>query len=86
MNPTGNIPIIEMPDGKILTQSCTILRHWGRLLHAAEHKTRTENEKYWADAICDIVIDCENLLLLKIGMAADDLKRANTLYFCVLLR
>ena len=65
MNPTGSIPIIEMPDGKILTQSYAILRHWGRLLHAAEHKTRTEDEKYWADAICDIVIDCENLLLLK---------------------
>jgi glutathione S-transferase len=65
MNPTGNIPIIEMPDRKILTQSYAILRHWGRLLHVAEHKTRNEDEKYWADAIWDIVIDCENVLLLK---------------------
>jgi glutathione S-transferase len=65
MNPTGNIPIIEMPDGMILTQSYAILRHWGRMLNAYEGKTRTEDEKYWADAMCDIVIDCERLILLK---------------------
>ncbi|KAN0110550.1 hypothetical protein V8E51_006937 [Hyaloscypha variabilis] len=55
MNPTGNIPIIEMPGGKILTQSYAILRHWGRQLGA--HVGKTEDEKYWADAIYDIVID-----------------------------
>lgn len=57
MNPTGNIPIIEMPDGKILTQSYTILRHWARQMGGYDGKT--EDEKYWVDAICDIVIDCE---------------------------
>ena len=56
MNPTGNIPVIEMPGGKILTQSYAIIRHWGRQLGAYDGKT--EDEKYWADAICDIVIDC----------------------------
>jgi prostaglandin-H2 D-isomerase / glutathione transferase len=55
MNPTGNIPIIEMPGGKIPTQSYAILRHWGRQLGA--YVGKTEDEKYWADAICDIVID-----------------------------
>ena len=56
LNPTGNIPIIEMPGGKILTQSYAIIRHWARQLGAYDGKT--EDEKYWADAICDIVIDC----------------------------
>jgi glutathione S-transferase len=56
LNPTGTIPIIEMPNGKILTQSYAILRHWSRLLGAYDGKT--EEEKYWADAICDIVVDC----------------------------
>ncbi|KAF7885682.1 uncharacterized protein EAF02_004191 [Botrytis sinoallii] len=55
INPTGNIPVVEMPDGKILTQSYAILRHWSRLLGAYDGKN--EDEKYWADAICDIVID-----------------------------
>lgn len=59
MNPTGNIPIIEMPNGKILTQSYAIIRHWARQLTAYDGKT--EEEKYWADAICDIVIDCRKL-------------------------
>ena len=55
MNPTGNIPIIEMPGGKILTQSYAILRHWSRQLGVYDG---TEDEKYWADVICDIVVDC----------------------------
>jgi len=55
-NPTGNIPVIQMLVGKILTQSYAILRHWGRQLGAYDGKT--EDEKYWADVICDIVIDC----------------------------
>lgn len=46
-----------MPGRKILTQSYAILRHWGRQLGAYDGET--EDEKYWADAICDIVIDCK---------------------------
>jgi glutathione S-transferase len=56
MNPCGNIPIVEMPNGKILTQSYAILRHWTRCLSTYDGKT--EDEIYWVDAICDIVIDC----------------------------
>jgi prostaglandin-H2 D-isomerase / glutathione transferase len=56
MNPCGNVPIIEMPNGKILTQSYAILRHWARCMGAYDGKT--EDEKYWVDAICDIVVDC----------------------------
>ena len=56
MNPMGNIPVVEMPGGKILTQSYAIIRHWSRVLGA--YDGRTEDEKYWADAICDIVVDC----------------------------
>lgn len=56
MNPAGNVPIIEMSNGKILTQSYPILRRWARQLDAYDGKT--EDEKYWVDAICDIVVDC----------------------------
>lgn len=82
MNPTGNIPIIEMPGGKILTQSYAILRHWGRQLGAYDGKT--EDEKYWADAICDIVIDCKHPLLIgcSVTLTCD---RENTLHHSVLL-
>ena len=72
MNPCGNIPIIEMPNGKILTQSYAILRHWARCMGAYDGKT--EDEKYWVDAICDIVIDCtvthfpeESMIKLTLG-------------------
>ncbi|KAL2065414.1 hypothetical protein VTL71DRAFT_3084 [Oculimacula yallundae] len=61
MNPTGNIPIIEMPNGKILTQSYAILRHWGRQMGGYDGKT--EDEKYWVDAICDIVVDWRTLFI-----------------------
>ncbi|KAH8667392.1 glutathione S-transferase [Tricladium varicosporioides] len=61
MNPCGNIPIIEMPNGKILTQSYAILRHWGRQLGAYDGKT--EDEKYLADVICDIVSDWRTLFI-----------------------
>ena len=54
-NPTGNIPIVEL-NGKILTQSYAILRKMSRLL--GKYDGETEDEKYWADVICDIVIDC----------------------------
>ncbi|EKD21563.1 uncharacterized protein L3040_006058 [Drepanopeziza brunnea f. sp. 'multigermtubi'] len=56
MNPTRGISIIEMPKGKILTQSYAILRHWARKMGGYDGKT--EDEKYWVDAITDIVIDC----------------------------
>ena len=56
MNPTGNIPVIEL-NGKILTQSYAILRHFGRLL--CKYDGETEDEKYWVDAMCDIAIDCK---------------------------
>lgn len=55
MNPTANVPVVEL-NGKILTQSYAILRHFGRLL--GKYDGETEDEKYWADAMCDIVIDC----------------------------
>ncbi|KAG4438589.1 hypothetical protein IFR05_005913 [Cadophora sp. M221] len=61
MNPTGNIPIIEMPNRKILTQSYAILRHWSRQMGGYDGKT--EDEKYWVDAICDIVVDWRTLFI-----------------------
>ena len=58
MNPTATIPVIEL-NGKILTQSYAILRHFARLL--GKYDGQTEDEKYWADAMCDIAIDCSSL-------------------------
>ena len=55
LNPTTNVPVVEL-NGRILTQSYAILRHFARLLGAYEGNS--EEERYWADAICDIVIDC----------------------------
>ena len=63
LNPTGNIPVIEL-NGKILTQSYAILRHLARQLGAYDGKT--EDEMYWADVMCDIVIDCK--LSLSLGL------------------
>lgn len=56
LNPTGNIPVVEL-NGKILTQSYAILRQFARLL--GKYDGKNEEEKYWADAMCDIAIDCE---------------------------
>ncbi|KAI4278233.1 MAG: hypothetical protein LQ337_001174 [Flavoplaca oasis] len=53
-NPTATVPIVEI-NGKILTQSYAILRHFARLL--GKYDGETEEEKYWADAMCDIAID-----------------------------
>ncbi|KAL8787941.1 MAG: hypothetical protein Q9213_001968 [Squamulea squamosa] len=53
-NPTTNIPIVEI-NGKVLTQSYAILRHFARLL--GKYDGETEEEKYWADAMCDIAAD-----------------------------
>lgn len=55
LNPSATIPVIEL-NGRILTQSYAILRHFARQLGAYDGKT--EDEKYWADAMCDIAIDC----------------------------
>ena len=55
MNPIENIPVVEL-NGRILTQSYAILRHFARQLGCYDGET--EEEKYWADAMCDIVIDC----------------------------
>lgn len=60
MNPTATIPVVEL-NGKILTQSYAILRHWARQLGAYEGET--EDEKYWADVICDITIDWRTLFV-----------------------
>jgi hypothetical protein len=54
-NPTTNIPYLEL-NGKILTQTYAILRHWARILGAYDGKT--EDEKYFVDQITDIAIDC----------------------------
>lgn len=56
MNPTGHIPVVEL-NGRILTQSYPMLRHFARQL--GKYDGETEEEKYWADAMCDIGIDCK---------------------------
>lgn len=55
MNPTTSVPVVEL-NGTILTQSYAILRHFARQL--GRYDGETSEEKYWADALCDIVIDC----------------------------
>lgn len=55
MNPTGHVPVVEL-NGRILTQSYAILRHFARQL--GKYDGVTEEEKYWADAVCDIGSDC----------------------------
>ncbi|KAI9879217.1 MAG: hypothetical protein M1830_009218 [Pleopsidium flavum] len=61
LNPTGNIPIIEL-NGKILTQSYAILRHFARQL--GQYEGETEDEMYWSDAMCDIAIDWRTLFIV----------------------
>ena len=58
-NPLGTIPVLEL-NGRILTQSYAILRHFSRQLGAYDGKT--EEEKYWVDALCDVAIDCAHSL------------------------
>lgn len=43
LNPTGSIPVVEMPDGRILTQSYAIIRHWARMLGAYDGRLRMRN-------------------------------------------
>ena len=56
------LQVIEL-NGQILTQSYAILRHFARQLGAYDGKT--EEEKYFADRICDIVIDCTSPRFLR---------------------
>lgn len=55
MNPAATIPVIEL-NGQILVQSYAILRHFARQL--GEYDGQSEDEKYWADAMCDLASDC----------------------------
>ena len=55
LNPTSNIPIVEL-NGKILTQSYPTLRHFAGIL--GKYDGASEEEKYFVDVICDIVADC----------------------------
>ncbi|KAI4237445.1 MAG: hypothetical protein L6R40_005937 [Gallowayella cf. fulva] len=59
-NPTATVPIVEL-NGKILTRSYAILRHFARQL--GKYEGETEEEKYWADAMCDIAIDWRTLFI-----------------------
>ncbi|KAG8534163.1 uncharacterized protein KY384_001007 [Bacidia gigantensis] len=60
LNPATTIPVIEI-DGQILTQSYAIIRHFARQL--GKYDGQTEEAKYWADAICDIVADWRTLFI-----------------------
>lgn len=55
MNPNATIPVVEL-NGRILVQSYAMLRHFARLL--GQYEGESEEEKYWADAMCDLTIDC----------------------------
>lgn len=58
MNPTAKIPVVKL-NGKILVQSYAILRHLARQLGAYDGET--EEGEYWAEAMCDIAIDCKRI-------------------------
>lgn len=55
MNPNATIPVVEL-NGRILVQSYAMLRHFARLL--GKYEGENEEERYWADAMCDLTIDC----------------------------
>lgn len=59
MNPLKTVPVVEL-NGKILTQSYAILRSWSRQL--GEYDGKTEEERYFVDAVADLGADCESLL------------------------
>ncbi|KAF1344812.1 glutathione S-transferase [Delphinella strobiligena] len=61
LNPTSTIPVIEL-NGRILTQGYAILRHFARQLGA--YDGQSEEEKYWADAMCDIALDWRTLFII----------------------
>lgn len=54
-----SVPIVEL-GGKLFTQSYAILRHFARVL--GEYDGKTNEEKYQADVVCDIVVDCKSSL------------------------
>lgn len=54
------MPIIEL-NGKTLTQSYPMLRHFARVL--GEYDGKTEDERYWVDCICDILVDWRTLFV-----------------------
>lgn len=56
MNPASTMPILEL-QGKAWTQSYALLRHFSRVL--GKYDGRTEEEKYWVDAMCDLAADCK---------------------------
>lgn len=58
MNPASTVPILEL-NGKILTQSYALLRHFSRILD--QYDGKTEDEKYWVDAMCDLAADCKKI-------------------------
>lgn len=63
LNPTGSVPVVEL-NGKILTQSYPILRHFARIL--GEYDGKTEEERYHVDVVCDIAIDCKHGNFLRV--------------------
>jgi prostaglandin-H2 D-isomerase / glutathione transferase len=54
------VPIVEL-NGQTLTQSYPMLRHFARKLGA--YDGATDDEKYWVDRVCDIVIDWRTLFI-----------------------
>lgn len=60
LNPTATIPIVEI-NGKILTQSYPMLRHFARQLNAYDGSN--DDEKFWVDQICDITGDWRTLFI-----------------------
>jgi glutathione S-transferase len=59
LNPAATIPVIEL-NGRILTQSYAILRHMSRLLGGV-YDGETEEEVYFTDLICDMIVDWRTL-------------------------
>lgn len=60
LNPTASIPVVEL-NGRILTQIYAMLRHFVTVLEC--YDGHIEEERYWTDVVCDIVIDCKLSLL-----------------------
>ncbi|KAG8526308.1 uncharacterized protein KY384_000301 [Bacidia gigantensis] len=60
LNPVKTIPVVKL-NGKILTQSYAILRHFARVL--GKYGGQSEDEEYWIDAITDVVSDWRTLFL-----------------------
>lgn len=60
MNPNATIPVVEL-NGRILVQSYAMLRYFARLL--GKYEGDGVEEVYWADAMCDLTIDCKSGVL-----------------------